>query len=79
MRLRLFFLIAALAGSALCQSGPGCPVPPRTLAAMRGCYRPLLVFAPRAGDRRLAAQRSALNQAADAMMDRNVLLVPLVE
>ena len=46
---------------------------------MRGCYRPLLVFAPTAGDRRLAVQGSALDQAADDMMDRNVLLVPVIE
>ena len=46
---------------------------------MRGCYRPLLVFAPSAGDGRLAAQRSALAQSAGDMMDRKVLLVPFVE
>jgi hypothetical protein len=45
---------------------------------MRECYRPLLVFAPGAGDARLAAQRDALDHDADDMMDRNVLLVPIV-
>lgn len=63
----------------LAQAGPDCPTRPQTLAQMRGCYRPLLVFAATATDPRLAAQRDALDHAADDMMDRNVLLVPLVE
>ncbi len=50
---------------------------PQTLAQMRDCYRPLLVFAPTGSDARLAAQREALDSAADDMMDRNVLLVPV--
>ncbi len=79
MRLLLFPFIAALACGARAQTRPDCPTRPQTLAAMRGCYRPLLVFAPSVGDRRLAAQRTAVDQAADDMMDRDVLLVPMVE
>ncbi|HEY0786395.1 MAG TPA: DUF4174 domain-containing protein [Acidobacteriaceae bacterium] len=61
------------------QAHPGCTVTPVALAQMRGCYRPLLVFAPTAADRRLAAQRQALDEAADDMMDRNLLLVPITD
>lgn len=46
---------------------------------MRSCYRPLLVFAPSSSDPRLAMQRDALDRDADDMMDRNVLLVPVVD
>jgi hypothetical protein len=45
---------------------------------MRRCYRPLLVFSSSATDRRLVKQQSALDEAADDMMDRFVLLVPVV-
>jgi hypothetical protein len=45
---------------------------------MRHCYRPLLVFAPTAADPRLARQQAWLDQAADDMMDRNVLYLPVV-
>ena len=63
--------------SLVAQSRPDCPTRPNTVAAMRSCYRPLLVFAPSSGDARLAAQRTMLDGAADDMMDRNVLLVPI--
>ena len=79
MRVLLFSCIVALTCATGAQSRPDCPTQPHTLAAMRGCYRPLLVFAPSADDRRLAAERTALDQAADDMMDRNVLLVPVVK
>ena len=45
---------------------------------MRSCYRPLLVFSPAAGDRRFKEQETTLDQAADDMMDRNMLLVPVL-
>jgi hypothetical protein len=61
------------------QANPACKVQPHTLAEMHGCYRPLLVFAPSAGDGRLKAQRDVLDHAADDMMDRFVLMVPILE
>jgi hypothetical protein len=45
---------------------------------MRHCYRPLLVFSPSAADPRLLKQQSALDDAADDMMDRFVLFVPIL-
>ncbi len=45
---------------------------------MRHCYRPLLVFAPTAADARLTRQQAWLDQAADDMMDRNVLYLPVL-
>jgi hypothetical protein len=79
MRSYLPIFLAAVALSPVsAQSHPQCPTRPQSLAQMRGCYRPLLVFAPAPGDGRLAAQRDALDSAADDMMDRNVLLVPIL-
>ncbi|TCK75273.1 DUF4174 domain-containing protein [Acidipila rosea] len=71
--LLILFLSAAPAFS---QAHPGCPMRPTRLAAMRRCYRPLLVFSPSPRDPRLRRQQSALDSAADDMMDRFVLLVP---
>jgi hypothetical protein len=45
---------------------------------MRHCYRPLLVFSPNATDTRFAKQQSTLDDAADDMMDRFVLFVPVI-
>ena len=45
---------------------------------MRRCYRPLLIFSPSATDARLVKQQSALDESADDMMDRFVLLVPVL-
>jgi hypothetical protein len=45
---------------------------------MRHCYRPLLVFSPRADDPRLLEQGTILDSAADDMMDRFVMLTPIV-
>ncbi len=64
--------------AARAQARPGCPEHPRTLAAMRNCYRPLLVFAPSATDPRVKRQQAALDAAADDMMDRDVLFVPVL-
>ena len=80
MRSGLIILLAMLAlADAQAQARPDCPTRPRTLAAMRSCYRPLLVFAPSSSDPRLATQRDALDHDADDMMDRNVLLVPVID
>ena len=79
MRVSLALLAAlAMLPAARAQAHPGCPVRPATLAAMRGCYRPLLVFSPSATDPRLARQQASLDQAADDMMDRDVLLLPVL-
>lgn len=51
---------------------------PETLQAMLHCYRPLLVFSPSATDPRLREQTELLDAAADDMMDRFVLLTPIV-
>jgi hypothetical protein len=45
---------------------------------MRRCYRPLLVFSPAANDPRLLKQQSTLDNAADDMMDRFVLFLPII-
>ena len=48
------------------------------MAAMRGCYRPLLVFSPGPTDARLRRQEALVDGAADDMMDRFVLFTPVV-
>ena len=60
------------------QARPTCAVVPKSLAAMKGCYRPLLVFSPNGDDARLRRQVSMLDEAADDMMDRFVLYTPIV-
>ena len=80
MRL-LLLLAAALLSACLevrAQASPDCPIHPADLLAMRHCYRPLLVFAPAAADPRLSRQQAWLDQAADDMMDRNVLYLPII-
>jgi hypothetical protein len=44
---------------------------------MRHCYRPLLVFSPSTTDARLTKQQSTLDNAADDMIDRFVLFIPV--
>jgi hypothetical protein len=61
----------------LAQARPDCALRPISLAQMLHCYRPLLVFSPNATDPRLIKQQSALDAAADDMMDRFVLFLPL--
>ena len=77
---RLLFLIALSlpCAPALAQANAKCQVQPRTLAAMRNCYRPLLVFSPTAADSRLKKQSELLDQDADDMMDRFVMLTPIL-
>ncbi|WP_158751338.1 hypothetical protein [Acidobacterium sp. S8] len=50
------------------QAHSSCALRPTTLAQMRRCYRPLLVFCPDATDPRLKKQQSTLDEAADDMM-----------
>jgi hypothetical protein len=78
---RSFITIALLfitSLTAAAQASPKCQVRPKTLAAMRHCYRPLLVFSPRADDPRLKKQAEVLDNDADDMMDRFVMLTPVL-
>src|SRR5580698_3316871 len=59
------------------QAKPTCALRPTSLIQMRHCYRPLLVFSPSASDQRLIRQQSLLDEAADDMMDRFVLFLPV--
>lgn len=45
---------------------------------MRSCYRPVLMFSPSGGDARLRQQVAQLDAAADDMMDRNEMLIPVL-
>jgi Domain of unknown function (DUF4174) len=70
--------MAGLGGSGYAQAKPTCAVVPKTLAAMKDCYRPLLVFSANGDDARLKRQVALLDAAADDMMDRFVLYTPIV-
>lgn len=75
----LRFLPVALASTlSFAQASLKCQVQPKTLAAMRHCYRPLLVFSPSATDPRLKRQGEILDADADDMMDRFVLFTPIL-
>jgi len=71
-------VMAALSGSGYAQAKPTCAVVPKSLAAMKDCYRPLLVFSANGDDLRLKRQVEMLDKAADDMMDRFVLFTPIV-
>lgn len=72
----LALLLAPLALHA--QAKLTCKVQPATLAEAQNCWRPLLVFSPTDSNPQLLAQEHLLDQDADDMMDRFVLLVPIV-
>jgi hypothetical protein len=55
----------------------GCPEQPTTLAAMRDCYRPLLIFASSSSDGQLAKQLQILSADAPALRERDVRVVVL--
>jgi len=74
----LLVALLSLAAAALGQASLKCQVQPKTLAAMRNCYRPLLVFSPSATDSRLKRQGQILDQDADDMMDRFVMFTPIL-
>ena len=59
------------------QAQAGCPLHPATVAAMRDCYRPLIVFAPSAQDARVKQQQAILDSAAGDMRERNLLYLPV--
>ncbi len=56
------------------QTNP-CPERPVTLEAMRDCYRPLILFAPSAGDVRLTQQLQELSNHVADLRERNILVV----
>jgi hypothetical protein len=60
------------------QPSAGCPAQPNTLRAMRGCYRPLLVFAPALDQPQLVEEFNQLKVHATELKIRNLLYVPIV-
>jgi hypothetical protein len=60
------------------QPSAGCPAQPNTLRAMRGCYRPLLVFAPSLDNPQLVQEFDQLKAHAIELKSRSVLYVPIV-
>jgi hypothetical protein len=74
----LLVVFAVSSAAAFGQASLKCQVQPRTLAAMRNCYRPLLVFSPSATDSRLKRQGEILDSDADDMMDRFVMFTPIL-
>lgn len=60
------------------QAKLSCKVQPASLAEALNCWRPLLVFSPTDDNASLIAQEHILDNDADDMMDRFVLLVPVV-
>jgi hypothetical protein len=70
--------ILMLSGYVQAQARPTCPVVAKSLGAMKGCYRPLLVFSANGDDFRLRRQVDLLDKAADDMIDRFVLYTPIV-
>ena len=77
-RVSLFTILLLMAAVAGAQARPTCAVVPKSLAVMKECYRPLLVFSPNGDDLRLRRQVEMLDAAADDMMDRFVLFTPIV-
>jgi hypothetical protein len=78
-RLLIGAVVMALVGArGYSQAKPTCAVVPKSLAAMKDCYRPLLVFSANGDDLRLKRQVEILDKAADDMMDRFVLFTPVV-
>jgi hypothetical protein len=76
--LTVFAFALCSAVTAQGQASSNCQVRPKSLAAMRHCYRPLLVFSPTGNDPRLKEQTKLLDEAADDMMDRFVMLTPVL-
>lgn len=71
-------LLVVPAPMLLAQASLSCPMRPSTLDAMRHCYRPLIIFSPSPTDARLKRQGAILDAAADDMMDRFVMLTPII-
>src|SRR5581483_6215141 len=79
---RRIFIVAVVIATLSCrgyaQAKLTCAVVPKTVDAMKDCYRPLLVFSANGDDARLKRQVALLDEAADDMMDRFVLYTPIV-
>jgi hypothetical protein len=75
--LALATLLLPLSPALHAQARPQCQVVPKSFAAMRGCFRPLLVFSPTPNDALLRRQIALLDGNADDMMDRFVLYTPV--
>jgi hypothetical protein len=73
----LLTTVLLLSPALLAQARPQCEVVPRSFAAMRGCFRPLLIFSPAPDDSLLRRQAALLDRDADDMMDRFVLYTPV--
>ncbi len=84
MHLPLAFSVFALSFAAMTgqvpkdQPSAGCPAQPNTLRAMRGCYRPLLVFAPALDNPQLVQEFNELKAHTGELKTRSVLYVPIV-
>ena len=73
------FSLAAITGQTRNpEPSAGCPAQPNTLRAMRGCYRPLLVFAPSLENPQLVEEFNQLKAHATELKSRSVLYVPIV-
>ncbi len=73
------FSLAAMSGQTRSpQPSAGCPAQPNTLRAMRGCYRPLLVFAPSLDNPQLVQEFDQLKAHTVELKSRSVLYVPIV-
>ena len=71
-------LVVSPAPLLMAQASLQCQTRPSSLKAMLHCFRPLLVFSPSPTDARLKKQSKILDRAADDMMDRFVMLTPVV-
>ena len=60
------------------QPTAACPTQPATLLAMRGCYRPVLVFAPALDNPQLLEQFNQLKSQPAEFRSRAMLYVPIV-
>lgn len=84
LRFSVFAVISAFSLAAMSeqtrspQPSAGCPAQPNTLRAMRGCYRPLLVFAPSLDNPQLVQEFNQLKAHAIELKNRSVLYVPIV-
>ncbi len=73
----IFLGMALAANLGLMHASSGCAPQPQTLAAMRDCYRPLLVFTPSTDDPRYVTQLKAFGREASGLREREMLLVPV--
>jgi len=84
LRFSVFVLVSGFSLAAMTgqtgnqQPSAGCPAQPNTLRAMRGCYRPLLVFAPSLDSPQLVQEFNQLKAHAIELKSRSVLYVPIV-